>query len=112
MLGSRPEGLTGEDAAQRLRIHGPNRLPPPKKASPLVRFLCQFHNVLIYVLLAAAGVTAVLHHWVDTGVILGVVIINAVIGFIQDGKAEKTLDAIRSTESFCGTRGSMRYRSI
>jgi magnesium-transporting ATPase (P-type) len=51
--------------------------------------------VLIYILLAAAGITALLGHWIDTGVILGVVIINAIIGFIQEGKAEKALEGIR-----------------
>lgn len=54
----------------------------------LLRFLLQFHNVLIYVLLGAAGVTAMLGRPVDTLIIFGVVFINAVIGFIQEGKAE------------------------
>jgi magnesium-transporting ATPase (P-type) len=88
-------GLTADEAAQRLATQGPNRLTPPKKRGALLRFLLQFHNVLIYVLIGAAGVTAALGHWVDTGVILGVVVINALIGFIQEGKAEKSLDAIR-----------------
>ncbi len=94
--GATPAGLDDTEAARRLAAHGPNRLTPPKKRGPLVRFLLQFHNVLIYVLLGAAGVTAALGHWVDTGVILGVVVINALIGFIQEGKAEKSLDAIRA----------------
>jgi magnesium-transporting ATPase (P-type) len=89
-------GLSAAEAARRLAAHGPNRLTPPKKRGPLLRFLLQFHNVLIYVLLGAAGVTALLGRWVDTGVILGVVFINALIGFIQEGKAEKSLEAIRN----------------
>ena len=55
----------------------------------------QFHNVLIYVLLGAAVVTGALQHWVDTGVILAVVLANAVIGFLQEGKAEAAMAAIR-----------------
>jgi len=90
-----PDGLTTEEAARRLAEHGPNRLMPSAKRGPLLRFLLQFHNVLIYVLLAAAGVTALLAHWVDTAVIVGVVVINAFIGFIQEGKAEQAMEAIR-----------------
>jgi magnesium-transporting ATPase (P-type) len=88
-------GLSAAEAARRLAEHGPNRLTPPRKRGPLLRLLLQFHNILIYVLLGAAGVTALLGHGVDTAVILGVVVINALIGFIQEGKAEKSLDAIR-----------------
>jgi magnesium-transporting ATPase (P-type) len=62
----------------------------------LLRLLSQFRNVLIYVLLVSGAITALLHHWVDTSVIIGVVFINAVIGFIQEGKAEQALDAIRN----------------
>jgi len=94
-LGSGPNGLSEEDARYRLVENGPNRLPPPKRRGPILRFLLQFNDVLIYVLLAAAGVTALLGHWIDTQVILAVVLVNAVIGFIQEGKAEKALDAIR-----------------
>ncbi len=88
-------GLNTEEAARRLAEHGPNRLTPSAKRGPLMRFLLQFHNVLIYVLLAAAAVTALLAHWVDTAVIVGVVVINAFIGFIQEGKAEQAMEAIR-----------------
>lgn len=94
--GTTEAGLSAAEAARRLASHGPNRLTPPRKRGPLLRFLLQFHNVLIYVLLGAAVVTAALGHLVDTGVILGVVVINALIGFIQEGKAEKSLDAIRN----------------
>lgn len=89
-------GLNSAEAAQRLAVHGSNRLTPPKRRGPLLRFLLQFHNVLIYVLLGAAGVTAALGHWVDTSVIFGVVFINSLIGFVQEGKAEKSLEAIRN----------------
>ena len=102
-LGSRREGLTEAEAQERLARFGPNRLTPPRKRGPLMRFLLQIHNVLIYVLLGAAGVTALLGEWVDTGVILGVVLINALIGFIQEGKAEKSLDAIRNMLSLHAT---------
>jgi magnesium-transporting ATPase (P-type) len=95
-LATQDQGLSPTEAERRLRLYGPNRLRPPKKRGPLVRFLYQFHNVLIYVLLIAAVVTTALAHWVDTGVILGVVIINALIGFVQEGKAERALDAIRN----------------
>ena len=88
-------GLSADEAAHRLAEHGPNRLTPPSRRGPLLRFLLQFHNVLIYVLLAAAFVTALLAHWVDTAVIVGVVVINAIIGFIQEGKAEQAMEAIR-----------------
>jgi len=90
-----PDGLSKEEASNRLAEHGPNRLPEPQPRGPLVRFFHQFHNVLIYVLIAASLVTAILGHWVDAGVILGVVLVNAVIGFIQEGKAEDALRAIR-----------------
>lgn len=94
-LGASPHGLEEADAAARLKTHGPNRLPMAARRGPLVRFLLQFHNILIYVLLAAAVVTAFLQHWIDTGVIVAVVLANAVIGFIQEGKAENAMDAIR-----------------
>ncbi len=95
ILESEQSGLSHDTAKARLAQYGHNRLPEPPKRSPLMRFLVQFHNILIYVLLGCAVVTAVLAHWVDTGVILAVVIGNALIGFIQEGKAEKAMDAIR-----------------
>lgn len=88
-------GLSPEQAQARLARHGPNRLPAAPRPSSVIRFLLQFHNILIYVLLVCAAVTAALLHWVDTGVILAVVIANAIIGFIQEGKAEQAMDAIR-----------------
>ncbi|AWZ19337.1 ATPase, E1-E2 type [Roseovarius sp. TM1035] len=89
------DGLGSQDAARRLAAHGPNRLPEPPKRNPILRFLGHFHNVLIYVLLASAMVTAALGHWVDTGVILAVVLVNALIGFLQEGRAEQAMAALR-----------------
>jgi len=94
-LAATPDGLTATEAARRLVEHGPNRLPEVRSRGPMVRFFLQFHNVLIYVLIGAAVVTGALQHWIDTGVILAVVLANAVIGFIQEGKAEAAMAAIR-----------------
>lgn len=88
-------GLTTQEAARRLAASGPNRLPAPPRDSLLKRFFKHFHDILIYILLIAAGITALLGHWIDTGVIVGVVVINAIIGFIQEGKAEEALAGIR-----------------
>jgi magnesium-transporting ATPase (P-type) len=94
-ISSGPDGLTSDDARRRLALYGGNRLPAVKGPGPLRRFLAQFDNVLVYVLLVAAAVTVALAHWVDTAVILGVVVINAVLSYLQEGKAEQALDAIR-----------------
>ncbi len=88
-------GLTVEEASRRLGSFGSNQLLEAQTSNPLLRFFHHFHNVLIYVLIAAGLVTALLGHWVDTGVIVAVVILNAVIGFMQEGKAETALKAIQ-----------------
>ena len=88
-------GLKEHDVQQRLITFGLNSLPQSGRRSVLLRFLLQFHNILIYVLLGAASITALLNHLADTLVIIAVVIINAIIGFLQEGKAEKAMDAIR-----------------
>jgi magnesium-transporting ATPase (P-type) len=89
------EGLSEDEAKARLDKYGPNRLPPPARRGALMRFLLQFHNVLIYVLIASAAITTLLGHLVDASVIAGVILINAIVGFVQEGKAEEALDAIR-----------------
>jgi len=94
-LESSRAGLNDSVIKQRQMEFGPNMPPQKKKRSILLSFLAQFHNILIYVLLGASIVTALLEHYVDTYVILAVVIINAIIGFLQEGKAEKAMDAIR-----------------
>lgn len=95
-VASSSEGLSSQDARERQQTYGLNLIGQTKSTSAWIRFLEQFHNVLIYVLIAAGFITAFLGHWIDSGVIFSVVIINAIIGFIQEGKAEKALDAIRN----------------
>ena len=95
-LGASQAGLDGSEARERLARHGANRLEAAPRRGPLMRFALQFHNVLLYVMLAGAVITAALGHWVDTGVLLAAVVVNAIIGFIQEGKAESALDAIRA----------------
>lgn len=95
-LNSDSNGLSAEQVKQKRLKYGNNRLPQPVKPSLLKRFLLQFHNILIYVLLVSAGITFLLGHLIDTAVILAVVLINAIIGLIQEGKAEQAMDAIRN----------------
>ena len=89
-------GLTANEVAGRLARHGPNKLPDGVHRPAWLRFAVQFHNPLIYVLIVAGVVTLALGGFVDAGVIFGVVVINAIIGHIQEGKAERALDAVRS----------------
>ncbi|WP_423186010.1 cation-translocating P-type ATPase [Alishewanella sp. d11] len=94
-LDSSAAGLTKAQALARAERYGANALPQAAGPSLFYRFFKHFHDTLIYVLLFAALVTALLGHWLDTGVILAVVVINAIIGFIQEGKAEQALAGIR-----------------
>lgn len=94
-LRSSADGLSSAEAKARVAQYGVNALPQAAGPSLLYRFFKHFHDTLIYVLLFAALVTAILGHWLDTAVILAVVVINAIIGFIQEGKAEQALAGIR-----------------
>ncbi|MBV9377694.1 MAG: HAD-IC family P-type ATPase, partial [Alphaproteobacteria bacterium] len=89
-------GLDAAEASRRLSQYGPNRLPEGKQRGPLMRFFAQLNNILVYVLLGAGFVKLMVGLWLDAAVILGVVIINALLGFFQEGKAEKALDSIRN----------------
>ena len=88
------DGLDGSGAEQRLERFGPNRLPDPPKKPAILRFLAQFHNLLIYILIVAGVAALALGETIDALVILAVVVINALIGFIQEGKAEQAMAAI------------------
>ena len=88
-------GLSGEQVDKRRERFGANRLTPHSKRTAFTRLVSQFNNLFIYLLLAAAAVTAVLGEWLDSGVILGVVLIIVVIGFVQEGRAARALEAVR-----------------
>ncbi|MBI5901214.1 MAG: HAD-IC family P-type ATPase [Rhodocyclales bacterium] len=93
--GVHPEhGLSEDEAAIRLARHGPNRPTPRAGRSALRRFLAQLKEPLVLVLIGSGMVTAALGEWIDSSVILGVVLINAVIGYLQEGKAEAALAAL------------------
>ena len=94
--GDAARGLDAGEAARRIATFGPNRLPEGAKRGPLMRFLQQFDNILVYILLAAGFVKLMLGLWLDASIITGVVLINAILGFLQEGKAEKALDSIRN----------------
>jgi magnesium-transporting ATPase (P-type) len=89
-------GLDAAEAANRLKKYGANRLPEGKKSGPFMRFLAQFNNILVYVLLGAGFTKLMLSLWVDAAIIFAVVVLNALLGFIQEGQAEKALDSIRN----------------
>jgi len=94
-LRARPgEGFDSAEAARRLQQYGPNKLPLGKQQSAFMRFLAQFNNVLVYVLLGAGLLKLAFGLWLDTAIILGVVFLNSLLGFIQEGKAAKALESI------------------
>src|SRR6516164_7976197 len=95
-LATNPEkGLNLSEASARLQKYGPNRLPEGRKRGPLAKFFSHFNNTLMYVLLAAGFIKLMMNSWIDAGIIFAVVLVN-VLGFIQEGKAEKALDSIRN----------------
>lgn len=94
-LNTSEKGLSSSEAIARLELYGLNKLQEQKKKSALIRFVSQFHNVLIYVLIFAAILTFFLDHRIDSIVIISVVIINAIIGFIQESGAQNALESIR-----------------
>lgn len=93
-LKARCSGLTGVEAGTRLLHYGPNALAKKKKASPLVLLFRQFLSPLIYVLVIAVIISAIVGHFIDAGVIMGVLLLNAVIGFVQEARAEKAMEAL------------------
>ena len=94
-LGSDPAtGLSADEIEKRLRQFGPNQVTAQKRLSEWMRFLLQFHQPLIYILLASTGIAAAMGEWVDAAVIFSVAFINAVVGYLQEAKAEKAIEAL------------------
>lgn len=96
-------GLTHAEVEERLRLFGPNSITNQKTTSALKRFFLQFHNPLIYILLVATVVTFLLSEYVDSGVIFAVVIINALIGYLQEAKAEDAINSLKRMLSSTAT---------
>ncbi|HHJ15381.1 MAG TPA: cation-transporting P-type ATPase [Gammaproteobacteria bacterium] len=95
LLDTNPDkGLDRFEAEDRRQNFGPNALTRRKGQGPLLRFLLQFHQALVYILLAAVVIKVMLGAWVDAGVIFGVVLLNSIIGFVQEGKALSALEAL------------------
>jgi len=93
----RERGLDRFAVEHRLEAFGPNAITAKKGQGPLIRFLFQFHQPLVYILIAAGIITAFLQEWVDSGVIFGVVLVNAFIGYLQEAKAVNALAALART---------------
>src|SRR5690606_14167292 len=90
------QGLSTQQAAARLERHGANALPAARGEPLWRRLLRQFIDPLILFLLAAAVMSLVLRHYVDAGVIVAVVLVNATVGFVQEGRAEQAMSGLRS----------------
>ncbi|MBW4646400.1 MAG: cation-transporting P-type ATPase [Goleter apudmare HA4340-LM2] len=90
-------GLTSAVTAKRRERFGANELKGKPGKSPLLRFLLQFNQPLLYILLIAGAIKALLGQWVNAGVIWGVTLINAIIGFVQESKAESAIAALASS---------------
>ena len=93
--GDATAGLAAQAVAQRSAEHGPNALPEPPKRSGFMVFVRQFKSPLIYVLFIAAALAAGLGHVGDAAVILAVALVNALIGCYQEGRAERSMAALR-----------------
>jgi Ca2+-transporting ATPase len=89
------KGLSPEDAAKRLEEYGRNEITATRRVSPWLIFLHQFKSAVVYLLLAAAALSAFFKEWADTIAILLVILINAVIGFIMEYQAENSMQALR-----------------
>ncbi len=94
-LKTSPQGITSEEARKRLQEYGSNELQEKKKKTLLMVFLDQFRDFMILVLMAAAIVSGFIGDFTDTIAIMAIVVLNAIIGFIQEYKAEKAMAALK-----------------
>ncbi len=106
------EGLSSQEAAARLDRLGANVLPPPRRRGLVLRVLAHFHHPLVYVLMVAAALTVALQEWIEAAVIAAVVLVNVVVGFLQEERAEKALEALMTMTRTQATvlRGGERHR--
>ncbi len=88
------QGLTEAEAQSRLERLGANVLPPPRRQGPLLRVVRHFHHPLVYVLLVAVALAVILQEWIEAAVIAAVVLVNVVVGFLQEERAERALSAL------------------
>jgi len=95
-LGAGSSGLSSVDAAERIKKYGLNELSSRKKTSPLMLFLCQFNNFLIYILILATVISFLIGEVVDAGIIAAIVVLNAILGFLQEYKAERSIESLKS----------------
>ena len=98
-LDTSPRGIDQESASQRLKSFGKNELPKDKKRSRLLLFLRQFHSPLVYIILVTAGISVSIGHYTDAFFIFVVVLVNTIVGFFQEDKAERALEALQNTVS-------------
>jgi P-type Ca2+ transporter type 2C len=94
-LGSTKEGLSRQDAEQRLMDSGPNELKAGQRTTPLTVFVGQFKNIFVIILLLAAGISAVLGHGVESLAIAVIVLFSVLLGFVQEFRAERAIEALR-----------------
>lgn len=87
-------GLSIQEAVRRSGLFGSNVITQKKGTHPVVLFLMQFNQPLVYILVCASIITAILHEWADSSVIFGVVLVNAIIGFMQESKARKAIESL------------------
>ena len=112
-MGSSPEGISGEEAAQRLEQYGPNELKASSKTSAISILLAQFKNIFVIILLAAAVISAALGHGVELIAIAVIVLFAVLLGFVQEYRAENAIEALKKMTALTASaiRPGRRWKS-